>query len=86
MAIISKRLSKGEIACLVMVAVGVAAMVCGALYMVAIAMFASRDTPMSVWCLVALIAGFVVSAVGMKLEPRVNARRIAAEAITKARG
>jgi len=76
----------GEKACLAMVAVGLAAMLWGALYMLDIVMFASRDTAMSVGSLVALTAGFVLSAVGMKLEPLVNARRIAAEAITKARG
>ncbi|ENA27037.1 hypothetical protein HMPREF1487_09516 [Pseudomonas sp. HPB0071] len=86
MAMISKRLSKGEKVCLAMVAVGLAAMLCGVLYMMAIVMFASSDTAMSVWSLVALTAGFVLSAVGMKLERRVNARRIAVEAITKARG
>lgn len=56
------------------------------LYMVAVVMFASRDTPMSVWSVVSLTAGVFLAAVGMKLEPRVNARRIAAEAIAKARG
>jgi hypothetical protein len=86
MAIISKRLSKGEKACLAMVAVGLVAMLCGALYMLAVVMFATRDTPMSVWCLVSLTAGFGFAAVGMNLEPRVNANRIAAEAIAKARG
>lgn len=85
MAMISKRLSNGEKACLAMVAAGLAAMICAAIYMLAIAMFASRGTVMSTWSLVALTAGFVLSAVGMKLEPRVNAHRIAAEAITKAR-
>lgn len=75
-----------EKACLAMVAVGLAAMLCGALYMVAIVMFASRDTPMSGWCLVFLTAGFVLAAVGMKLEPRAKAYRLAAEAIVRARG
>lgn len=81
MPIISKRLSKGEKACLAMVAVGLAAMLCAALYMLAIIVFYSSDTPMSVWCLVSLTAGFGLAAVGMKIEPSVNARRIAAEAI-----
>lgn len=37
--------------------------------MLAIVMFASRDRATSVWSLVALTAGFVLSAVDMKLEP-----------------
>lgn len=85
MAIISKRLSNGEKACLAVVAIGLFAMLCGALYMLAVVMFASRDAHMSVWSLVPLSGGFVLAAVGMKLEPRVNARRIASEAIAKAR-
>lgn len=85
MVIISKRLSKGEKLCLAMVAVGLATMLCVAIYMVAIVMFASRDTPMSVWCLEALTAGFVLSAVGMRMEPHVNSLRIDAEAMSKDR-
>jgi hypothetical protein len=86
MTIISKRLSKGEKACLAVAAVGLVLLLGGALYMVAIGMFASHDTPMPVWCLVSGTAGFVLTAVGMKLHPRAYSRRIASEAISRARG
>lgn len=86
MAIFSKRLSKGEKACLAVAAVGLVLLLAGALYMVAFCMFASYYTPMPVWCLVSATAGFVLTAVGMKLQPRAYSRRIAREAIGRAMG
>jgi hypothetical protein len=47
-------------------------------------LFADRASPMSPWCLVTLIIGCAMAAMGMKLEQYENSKRIVQEAIAKA--
>ena len=86
MAVISQRLSQGSKTCLVMIVGGLISIICAALGMAYIILLAPQDKPMPIWCLVALLSGCVLCAVGGQLESRVNSRRVAAEAIAKAQG
>lgn len=77
-----KRLSKGQKACFALALLGLIGMVCGALYMGYVILFAPIGTPMSVWGLVSSLSGCVLTALGGKLMAFANSRCVAAEAIT----
>lgn len=77
-----KRLSKGQKACFALALLGLIGIVCAALYMGYVILFAPIGTPMSVWGLVSLLSGCVLTALGGKLMAFANSRCVAAEAIT----
>lgn len=77
-----KRLSKGQKAYFALAILGLIGIVCAALYMAYVILFAPIGTPMSVWGLVSLLSGCVLTAVGGQLMAFSNSRCLAAEAIT----